>query len=185
MPPRPPRVSRPAAAAAALLLPLLVAGCDPNETAFAPACPKLSLLRDAADVTRFAGPPGAPHDAGTLALAAHITAIPAKCEPGGKDKVRARLQVAADVRRGPAAPGDTANVRFFVALTEQDRILNEKDDVLTAKFRPNVDQVRVTSNELILDLPVSKGKTAAAYHLYVGFRLTPDELAYNRAQAPE
>jgi hypothetical protein len=179
MPPCPARVSR----SAVVLLALLAAGCDTNEAAFPPACPKLSLLADAADLTRFGGPPGAPRDAGTLALAAHITAVPAKCEPGGANKVRARLQVAADVRRGPAARGDTAQVPFFVALTEQGRILNEKDDVLTARFRPNVDQVRVTSNELILDLPVSKNKGAAAYHLYVGFRLTPDELAYNRQVA--
>ena len=172
-------------AAMAALLPLLAAcgGGGGDEAQFAPACPQLSLLRDAADLTRFAGPPGTPQDARTLMLAAQITAVPATCGPGGKGEVRARLQLQALLRRGPAAQGDTVAVPYFVAVTEQGNVLSELDHTLTAKFRPNVDEIRANANRVELLLPITTTKSAAAYHLYVGFRLTPAELAYNRQTA--
>ncbi len=182
MPSRPFRPLRRAAMAA--LLPLLAAcGGGGEEAKFAPACPQLSLLRDAADITRFAGAPGAPHDASTLMLAARITAVPATCGSGGPGQVRARLQLDALLRRGPATHGDTVAVPYFVAVTENGNVLSEEDHLLTATFRSNVDEIRAHAAPVELLLPVTKTKSAAAYHLYVGFRLTPDELAYNRRTA--
>ncbi len=177
------RAARPAAVAAVLLLALLAAGCGSDAPQFAPACPQLSLLRDAGDLTRFSGAPGASHDARSLLLAARIVAVPAKCEDGGAGKVRAMLELTADVRRGPAAQGNAVSVPYFVALMEQGKVISEQDFTLAAKFRTNVDQVRVTGDQVDILLPVTAAKTAAAYHIYVGFRLTPDELAYNRQSA--
>lgn len=170
------RLSRRMALAAALLLP---AGCS-EPSPFAPVCPKLSLLRDAADLTRFAGAADAPHDARSLALVARISAVPAKCGNGPKDKVLARLNVVIQARRGPAFRGDVAELPYFVGITDGDRVATERDFVVAAKFRANVDQVTVSGEEIDLALPVSSTKTAAAYHVYVGFRLTADELAENR-----
>ena len=162
---------------------LLLAGCSSNENTFTPVCPELSLLSDAADLVRFTGPPGATPDARRLALTARISAVPAKCGNIGPTKVQAKLNVAAQVRRGPAAVGDSAQIPYFVAITEGDKVLVERDFVLTAKFRSNADQVAVNGEEIDLTLPVNKTRTAVAYHIYVGFRLTETELAYNRAQA--
>ena len=179
MPSRPFRPSRLAAMAA--LLPLLAAcASGGDEAKFAPACPQLSLLRDAAELTQFAGPAGTPHDARTLLLSARITAVPATCGSGGEGEVRARLQLQTLLQRGPAAQGDTVAVPYFIAVTEQGNVLSEHDHTLTAKFRPNVDQIRANGEQVELVVPVTSTKTAAAYHLYVGFRLTKEELAYNR-----
>ncbi len=175
------RLSRRIALAAGLLLP---AGCS-QPSPFAPVCPKLSLLRDAADLTRFAGPQGAPHDARSLALSARISAVPAKCGNGPNDQVLARLNVVVQARRGPALNGDAAQIRYFVGITDGDRVATERDFLLAVKFRPNVDQVTVTGQDIDLKLPVNKAKTAAAYHVYVGFRLTPEELEDNRKAAAE
>ncbi len=183
MPSRPFRPLR-CAAVATLLLPLLAAcGGGGNEAKIAPACPQLSLLHDAADLTRFAGPPGTPQDARGLILAAQITAVPATCAAAGEGRVRARLQVQALLRRGPAAQSDSVAVPYFIAITDQGNVLSEEDHTLAAKFRPNVDEMRTNADRVELLLPVTKAKSAAAYHLYVGFRLTPEELAYNRQSA--
>jgi hypothetical protein len=165
----------------ALLLAALLAGCGSgNENKFAPVCPRLSLLQDAADITRFAGP-GPAHDARTLVLTGSITAVPAKCQNGEeKNTVQATLHVIASLHRGPAAQGDAAQLPYFIALTENGHVLSEQDFTLSGQFRPNVDTVRAEGDDIGLAVQVSKTKSAAAYHIYVGFRLTAEELAYNR-----
>jgi hypothetical protein len=171
---------------AALLLAALVGGCAPPVSKFVPVCPQLSLLKDAADITRFAGPAGsagAPQDSRDLLVIGRISAVPARCANAPNDKIHAIVNVTAQLRRGPAAKGDSASVPYFIAVTDGDRVLAERDFVLTGKFTANVDQVTVTGEEIDLTLPVSKTKTGAAYHVYVGLRLTPEELAYNRRQA--
>lgn len=173
-------LSRRGVAAAALLL---LAGCAGTTKAVAPVCPQLSLLQDAADLTRFAGPPGTPKDARALVMAADITAVPARCSSGGRDIVRATLSLHAQVRRGPQARGDVVQVPYFIAVMEGGKVLAEKDFTLPVQFRPNVDMVNAAGAPVDLNLPVTRTKSAAAYHIYVGFRLTHDELAYNRAQA--
>ena len=171
-------------AASRCLLPLLaltIAACSetPDDAKFAPACPALSLLQDADNLTRFSGNG---HDITEMRVAARITAVPAKCMRADATHVRAVLSVDADVLRGPAAGRDAFNVRYFVAVTEGGHVLQEQDFALPAQFRPNVDQVSVKGEDIELLLPVTRKKSAAAYHVYIGFRLTADELAYNRAQ---
>lgn len=157
-------------------------GCGDSTEKFPPACPSLAVLRDAADLTRYAR---ADRDLSDLTLDARITAVPAKCERGEPGKVKATLTVAVEVTRGPAATtGRRAEVPYFVAVTEGSRVLDKQDYALGVTFPPNVDRVSVTGNDVILQLPVSKTKSAAAYSIYVGFRLTPEELALNRQRGP-
>jgi len=181
MPRRPPLSPRqillPAAFAA------LLAGCGADEAKFAPACPGLSLLKDAADLRRFTGPvgPGRP-DITRMTLAARIVAVPAKCaySDSTHTEVTATLHVQAQFLRGPAANSDAAEVRYFVALTHGDTVVREEDYQLAVKFPANVEQVFTAGDDVTLAVPVSKTETAAAYHIYVGLRLTPAELQYNR-----
>ena len=44
---------------------------------------------------------------------------------------------------------------------------------------------RASGDPIDLVLPVTPKKSAAAYQIYVGFRLTPEQLAYNRHRAPQ
>ncbi len=179
---RPGLFRRAALPGAMLLLSAAVGGCESTENKFAPACPQLSLLEDASDLTRFAGPT---QDAATLVLTARISAVPAHCSSGGPGKVKATLHVVADVVRGPAATGTSATVPYFVALVDGDKILNEQDFVLRPAFRPNSDRVSVRDLDIDLTMPVTKTHSAAAYQIFVGFRLTPAELAYNRKQVSQ
>jgi hypothetical protein len=168
-------------ALAAVAVAASVAGCGDNQPKFAPACPGLSLLRDAADLTRFR--PGG-RDVTDMVLDARITAVPAACSNGGPNKVKATLNVTTEVARGPAARGRTADFTYFVAVTEGGRVLDEQDYPVRATFPANTEHVVLTGDDIDLVLPVTREKSAAAYQIYVGFRLTPDELAYNRKRGP-
>ncbi len=158
-----------------------LAGCEDDTPKFPPACPSLGLLRDAADLTRYAG---SGRDLSDLLVDARITAVPARCERGPRGIVKATLQVTLDVTRGPAAHGQPLVIPYFVAVTEGDRVLDEQDYASPAALPPNVDRTQFTSDDIVLNLPVTPSKSAAAYQIYVGFRLSPDELAINRERGP-
>ena len=163
-----------------LTLPLLLAlsGCGAAGPQFPPACPSLSLLRDAADLSRYAG---GGRDLSNQVLQAKITAVPATCTwADNATQVRATLQVTFDMTRGPAAIGRQAAVPYFVAVTEGNRVLDEQDYVMAAAFPPNNDHALFSGDKVDLKLPVTAAKSAAAYQIYVGFRLSPDELSSNR-----
>jgi hypothetical protein len=170
---KPSRIVLPAALAGALL----ASGCGASDDKFPPPCPTLSLLTDGDHITRFAG---AGQDVTDMVLRARIVAVPAKCEAASTGKVRATMHIEASVTRGPAAKDASLQTDFFLALTKDGAVLKEQDFPLTTQFPSNVNQRDVKSDDIELLLPVSKAATAAAYKIYVGFRLTPEQLTYNR-----
>ncbi|HEY0421527.1 MAG TPA: hypothetical protein VGC80_18565, partial [Acetobacteraceae bacterium] len=90
------------------------------------------------------------------------------------------LRVGVDITRGPAAAGRSAELGYFVAVTDGDRLVDMQDYTIRGNFPPNVDRVSVLGQEIALVLPVTSDKPASAYKIYVGFQLTPAELEYNR-----
>jgi hypothetical protein len=163
--------------AGAALLALASCGSGSGEQ-YAPACPQLQILPDAADLTRTNG-----KGIGLLdqVLSAQITAVPASCKAGRKGFVDAKLQVVVNASRGPAASGRTAQIPYLVTVTRGEQILDQKMYVLDAKFPENVDRLTLTGEEVDMAFPVTPERPASAYSIYVSFRLTASELAYNRA----
>lgn len=164
-----------------LALPLALAGCggfgDSHE--FPPVCPRLALLKDGADITRFA-PRG--HDVTDLVLDGRLVAVPANCEYGSRGHVAASLRVSMSLTRGPAAPGRVMDVPYFVAVMHDGRIVDKQTYVTRAVFPPNVDQISLTSDPIELSIPATTAHPASAYQIFVSFQLTPDELAANRGR---
>lgn len=181
----PPSPARRPGAAARLAPPLLavallagaLAGCGPKDDQFPPACPSLALVPDAGDIAQFSGG----QDITNLVLRMRITAVPAKCELDKPGLVRATLHVDAEAQRGPAAGATIPPIPYFIALMRDGKVLNEQDFTLTPSFPANVDRGTVHGDEIELLLPVGKDRSAAAYRVFAGFRLTPQQLAYNRA----
>jgi hypothetical protein len=139
----------------------------------------LALLTDASDLTRYRA--GGGSDLTDLVLDARITAVPAKCQIADvPNKVKSTIQVAFDVSRGPAAEGRVVHLTYFVAVTEGDKVLDEADYPLDAEFPANNDHVSAVGPEIDMLMPVTAKKSAAAYKIFVGFRLSPQELAFNR-----
>jgi hypothetical protein len=169
-------------AAAALPAALALASCSffnvPTEK-FAPACPKTAILSDAADLNRFTR---GGHDLTDMVIAGRITGLSGKCASDDPEHLRTTISVGMDLTRGPAAKGQAIDVQYFVAVADGEKILTKQDYILHVGFARNSDRVRLTGDEVELVLPVTKEKSGAAYSVLVGFQLTPDELAFNRAR---
>lgn len=169
-----------AAAFAALLPP--VSACAPERDQFPPACPSVAFVTPTADVAVFR--PGSDgRDLTTLMLSGRMQAVQGQCKPGDtKNTVDATVTVAAVLTRGPAMTGNQATVPIYVAVTEGERILDKHIYTLGATFPSNVDRVTVSTPAILMVLPVTPTKTAAAYSILAGFQLTADQLANSRAQ---
>lgn len=166
-----------------------LAGCgstdskNPLANATAP-CPAVSLLGDAADLTRFSGPG---RDIPSMVLDARLTGYQAKCDyaPGHKGlDVTLRLGLSAE--RGPAATTRTAALPYFVAVTTADesRILAKANYTASVEFPANVNRVQTSGEEISIRIPAATPGEAAQRQVVLGFQLSPEELALNRQRGP-
>jgi len=164
--------------AAVTVLPLL-ASCGTEAGSFAPPCPRPSILRDANDLHRYRG---AGRDITDSVLEGRITDISGSCKRDGADAVATTVNVGIELTRGPAATSRVADIAYFVAVSEGERVLDKQVYQLRAEFPENTDRVRLSGDSVDLRLPVTDKKTAAAYTVTVGFQLSPAELQVNRAR---
>lgn len=162
---------------------LSLTGCGAFDVSekFPPVCPSLALLADAADITRYRD---GGRDITDLVLDGRITKVPAQCKADGKTSVVTTLHAESSLTRGTAAAGRNASVAFVVTVLDGDTIVDQADYPLLATFPPNVSTMTVAGDDVTLRFPVTRQKNAGAYKIYVGFRLTPEELAFNRARGP-
>jgi hypothetical protein len=178
---------RPLAQAALAAGLLLLSGCGGGSQnaagpQFAPPCPRPALVRQAEDITRYNG---AGNDMTDMVLDGRITGLRGSCQLADQaEQLDVMVQVDLDLARGPAAPGRTLDVAYFVAATEGDQILQKQVQFARVAFPPNVDRVRVSGRPVHLRLAVGPNKSGAAYAIRVGFQLTPEELQLNRARGP-
>lgn len=170
-------------APAALLLPALLAGCGGSDsTAAAPACPAAAILGDAADMSRYRG---TGHDLTDLVIDGRIAGLAGACRREADGTLlHTEVSVRMDLSRGPAATGRTASLAYFVAVTEGDQILDKRVIPLRVEFPANADRIHLEGERLELALPTPPGKSGASYQVLVGFQLTPEDLAFNRARGP-
>ena len=173
-----------AASGACVLAVLALPGCtgsdDPNR--FAPACPGPAILPDAADVPRT---DGRGRDVTDTIVDGRITGLKGSCRDSEDRKaLDATLQVGIDIGRGPAATGRTETVPYFVAVSRDGRILDKQVLTLDVAFPANIDRVHVEGETVSFRFPLPRGVTGASYRIVVGFQLTPEQLAANRARGP-
>ena len=156
---------------------VLLAGCATPEDAFAPPCPAPSIPRDFNDLHRFRGQG---RDITDQVLTGRITGIKGACKRDGDTVVVANISVGLELIRGPALKGRTADVAYFVAVSEGDTILDKQVFKLQAEFAENTERLRLAGDDVELRLPVTAKKPASAYRISVGFEVTPAELEFNR-----
>ena len=92
------------------------------------------------------------------------------------------MQVTFEVTRGPAMGQRDVDMMLFVAVSDQDQILDKKLFPVHVVFPSNVDTVRLTTEAVPMLMPISPEKSGAAYALTAGFQLTPEELDLNRSR---
>lgn len=166
--------------AATLAIASLAAGCAGSNKSPS-SCPSVQVLADAADLTIFRE---GQQDITDMIIDARISGVPARCSAGDSGHVITTMSVALSVSRGPAAPSRDVQLQYFVAVANPDRIIEQQDYIVPISFPPNVDKMSYPGDEIVLDIPVVAGKPASSYSIYVAFRLTPEQLAFNRKRGP-
>lgn len=167
----------------ALVVPALLAslaGCGSmfSKPAPPPPCPQIAQVDDAATLTRFAG---VGRDLTDVAFEAELGPFYGSCGyDEGEIDVELNVQIIAS--RGPADQARRADFRYFVAIARLDQtVLARAEFDSYIEFPGN--QVRAgIVEELAQQIPIQSGERGDHYIIYVGFVLTPEELAFNRAQ---
>lgn len=172
--PRAPRLRAARTALGPILMVLTLGGCyGPERNTFAPACPAAAALPGAGELALYR--PGGGRDLTDVQIEGSVLGASGSCVYGSKPQtVDATLALRLRFQRGPAAPTRQANIPYFVAVARGEDILAKQVRIVRVDFPPNVDAVTVTTDPLLLTLPVGPDRSAAAYQVWVGFqRATP------------
>jgi hypothetical protein len=155
-----------------------VAGCSANENA-AITCPSTDIIGPVGSVSRFGVPTGS---FAQLAYRASFTNIHGTCDIDD-DGVTVKVSVTILAEAGPAATATSADFPYFVAVLDpRQRIIAKQ--VLTDTISFGGSQHRGGATDTFDQrIPLRNPKLASDYHVFVGFQLTPDELAYNRTHS--
>jgi hypothetical protein len=171
---------------AALALGLSACGGSSAPVEGTAPCPRIAILADGADLTRFQ--PGAARDLTAMVVDARITGFDARCDFAGRDRrvLDVRITPRFAVERGPALAGQAADLPWFIALSDaNDATVLERVPASTrVTFAPNVPRAEVTGRTAQLTVPVGGNLRAADYVARVSFQLTPEELEQNRQRGP-
>jgi hypothetical protein len=168
-------------AAGAACLALSVAGCSSSGAKL--ACPHAGLVPELQVVAKFGPGPGR-QDTDAI-FGAKMLSVESSCSEDKKKGglvVTSKLGVAAirlkdEVRKG--------QVTYFQAvINRKQEILAERDFVIDLEW-PRAQRDVTVTDELETFVPLGKDTTGDDYAILFGFRLTPDELQYNREHAPK
>ncbi|HLY57216.1 MAG TPA: hypothetical protein VKS60_16755 [Stellaceae bacterium] len=140
-------------------------------------CPSTDITGELGTVSRFRGEGGNFAD---LAYHAQLTDAKGNCSLDDEGAtIDMKVTILAEL--GPAASERTVQFPYFVAIVgPNNRVLAKRvfDDTLT--FAPNQRRAGATDS-FTQRIPLRDPHDAPDYHVFVGFQLTNDELAYNRS----
>ena len=163
---------------AVLLAAVLTLGAC-SETKLPPLfCPKIGLLDSAADLTRFNGPG---RDVLDTSFHARIDQVPAECRNGADNRVETELQIVSRVDRGAALQSPQVQFSYVVTVLKGDEVFDQVDVPVSLSFPAGVERLGSTSKPVLLRFPIPDGKVMPNYRVLVSYRLSPEELAYNRS----
>jgi hypothetical protein len=142
------------------------------------SCPTVSKIGDASKLIRFA--PGGSQELSNVAFEAGILDISGGCVTVDNGL---RVDMTADflAARGPAGTQDKASFDYFVAIVGQgEKVLAREQFSSEIPFSATKTRngIKETLEE---NVPLAKGQQGSDFHVFIGFVLTPEELAYNRA----
>ncbi|MBP2310873.1 hypothetical protein [Azospirillum soli] len=166
---------------------LALTGCSgmgingaPAQPTAALSCPKVAIVRDLAEVTQFRT--GGGRDLTDVQSRAALADFSGNCEYAS-DGVTVNVNLYLVAERGPALQGNQATYRYFVAIAKPgEQAPSAKTEFeTTVTFEPGKPRAG-SREELSPKIPLPKETNAKDWNIFVGFQLTPDQLAFNRAQ---
>lgn len=166
------RLSLSVAAAAVLL-----ASCSSDKEK---NCPAVTSVVETSIASVFV-PNHAP-DPSTLVYTVEVTGAQATCTVD-KNAYNSSSDVTISFRatRGPSGSSATYKVPYFVAISQEDRILAKKVFETEVTFEPGETTKTFTDNVDSAQVSAGKDKKTFDYVILVGLQLTKEQLEYNRA----
>jgi len=142
-------------------------------------CPSMGVLYDASRLVAFEGE----ERFANVAWTGEMWGVRGLCRYVGEDPIVMNLEVSMAFGRGPAAKGDRHTYRYWVAVTRKDRLpLAKQYFEIPVQFDGKSDRTTATQVIERIVIPRANEKVSGAnFELLVGFDLSEDQLAYNRA----
>lgn len=174
-------------ALAGLTATVLLAGCGRTgyETSPPAPCPRITILADGADLTRYR--PGAVPDLASMTSDARLIGFQAQCDYTDRRRsVVASISAIFDVERGPGATGQrTVNLPWFIAVTNagDSEIIDRREFTTPITFEGNANRVRVQSRPVSFNFPADE-RLVENHNVRLSFQLTREELETNRRRGP-
>lgn len=162
----------------------LLAGCGGGSSfsSSPPApCPRIAVLGDGADLTRYR--PGAVQDLAAMTFDARLIGFQARCDyTSGRRSVAVAISGVFDVERGPAGAATRGvTLPWFIAVTDSDdmQVIDRQEFTTPVAFEGNANRVRVQSRPISLNFPVDE-RRVENHTVRLSFQLTPEQLEANR-----
>ena len=149
-------------------------------------CPDYRIIADAVTLVRFRQGPG--RDLTDIDFESTIVGIQLACETDidretGKGTVEVSVTVRFSAARGPANRDRKARFAYFIRVVgPDDKILYGEDFPLTVGFPGNKTQLWFRGQPIVLEFPVTANRGTGFFRIFTGFKLTPEELKFNRAK---
>jgi len=141
----------------------------------AQTCPHVGFLADAAKLTDFDG-------GSKIQFQASLGSEALQCVvKGGVVHLRVKFKVTGNLQAD--AKTDTRKLPYFVAVMQGSQVLAKQVYSVDIPFNGNARTVSVEERINRVDIPIGKGWVADDYEVMIGFQLTREQVAYNRANA--
>jgi hypothetical protein len=154
-----------------------LAGCSSESTTGPVACPRI-IPAPGADTIALFGPGG--HEQKDVLVGGRFYDISASCT---------QLKVGFDINTQISFYAERANngipnviLPYFVALIGPgEKVLTEEQYQEKLEFIPGEPFRRTLAEKITVHVPLRSKADSASYTVVVGFQLTPDQIAFNRA----
>ena len=159
----------------------LLAGCGgvPKERGI---CPRVAILADAGKITKFR--PGAAETPENVMFTGQMREIRITCKYNDQlnTELEGDVHVTMVIEKGPAMSGDTAEVPYFVSVTDRrGTVLNKREFPLRINFSGNRAVEHVERSWQFFRL--RRGYSGLEYETWAGYQLDERQLEYNRRTA--
>jgi hypothetical protein len=168
----------------ALAMATLLGGCGMStgySTSPPAPCPRIAILADGADLTRYR--PGAVQDLAAMTSDARLIGFQASCDYTDRRRsVSVAVSAVFDVERGPAGTGvRSVTLPWFIVVTDRGdaQVIDRREFTTPVAFEGNANRVRVQSRPVSFDFPVDE-RMVENHTVRLSFQVTPEELANNR-----
>lgn len=169
-----------------LLAALLLAGCNTRlgqsleSTPNSGPCPAGGSIYDAARLVTFA--PGGNEDFTNVAFTGEIIDVRLYCRYTGSTPLQAEVEIDFAFGKGPAATGGSHDYPYFVAVTRRNgKVLAKESFTVRGDFQRGP-VTGATETITKIEIPrMDESISGVNFEILVGFDLTDEQLAYNRA----